>query len=130
MPQKIKYCVVCDTTLAPESSDKDVCSEECRVTFADFEVLYSFKECTYCRQPVTNGDKSNFCSENCSQTHKYFEHLNAHCEQCDLKIQEPIISKFCCELCEKQFALERYCDEQETYIEGKRQEHLEEDHDF
>jgi hypothetical protein len=40
---------------------------------------------------------------------------------------EPITSKFCGELCEKQFALERYWDEQEEYIENMRQQHVEEE---
>jgi hypothetical protein len=130
-PQEIKYCVVCDAIMTSNGSEKTLlCSEECRVTFSDFEVLYSFKECTHCCQPVTNdGDESEFCSKYCSQTHEYPEHLRASCVQCDLKMPEPITSKFCGELCEKQFALDRQLDEQERYIEGKRQDHVDEDRD-
>jgi len=134
-PQEIKYCVVCDNIITLESSENEmvVCSEECRVTFADFEVLYSFKECTHCRQPVTNDrtDKSNFCSEDCSQTHEYIESSKNHyCINCDVKIQEPIVSKVCGELCKTQIAMERYLDVHEEYIESKRQEEVDEDRDF
>ena len=127
IPQEIKYCVVCDNLLMREN--EVVCSEECRVTFADFEVLCFFKECAHCCQPVTTTKESNseFCSEDCSQIHEYFEHVRALCVQCDLKMPEPITSKFCGELCEKQFALERYWDEQEEYIENMRQQHVEEE---
>ena len=134
--QEIKlYCVVCDITMAPGSLEKEmiVCSDECRVPFADFEVLYSFKECTHCRQPVTNnGNDSNFCSKDCSQSQdKYFENLRTHCEECDVKMREPITSKFCGELCNTQFALDRRLDKQEEYIESMRQQHVEDDdHDF
>ena len=110
-PQEIKYCVVCDIIimiLIEESSEEMVCSEECRVTFADFEV---------------------FSEDCCPQTHEYVEHVRAFCVQCDLKTQEPITSKFCGELCETQFALEHYWDEQEKYIENMRQQHVEEDYE-
>ena len=131
IPQEIKYCVVCDNTIITlENSDEVVCSEECRVTFEDFEVLYSFKECFHCRGPVMNGNESDFCSEDCCQTHEYFEYLRAHCIQCDLKMPEPITSKFCGELCEKQFALERYWDEHEKYVEDMRQQHVDEERDY
>jgi hypothetical protein len=131
-PQEITYCVVCDNIFTPESSENEmVCSDECRVTFADFEVLCSFKVCIHCSQPVTNdGDESNFCSDDCSQTHEYVENLRTHCEECEVKMPEPITSKFCGELCEKKFALDRLLDEQEEYIESKRQEEVEDDHDY
>ena len=131
--QEIKYCVVCDNTIITEmkSPGEVVCSEECRVTFSDFEVLYSFKECLYCGQPVMSEGETDFCSEDCSATHEHFEYLRTHCVNCDVKMQEPMVSNVCGELCEKQLALERYLDAQEEYIESKRQEHLDdEDPDF
>jgi len=131
IPQEIKNCVVCDNIFIPESSENEmVCSEECRVTFADFKVLCSFTECIHCCQPVTNGDESQFCSEDCSQTHEYFEYLRTHCVNCDKKMQEPIVSNVCGELCETQLAMERYLEAQEEYIESKRQEYRDEDCDF
>ena len=132
-PQEIKYCVVCDTIMMiHESSEEMVCSEECRVTFADFEVLYSFNECTHCRQPVTTTkeDNSEFCSEDCSQIHEYFEDLRTHCEQCGIKMPEPITLKFCGELCEKKFALDRRLDAYEEYIESMRQQEVEDASDY
>ena len=125
--EEIKYCVVCDKTLA---SELDVCSAECRVIFDDFEVLYCFKECIYCHQPVMTEDETEFCSEECCQTHEYYENLRTRCNQCDLKMPEPITSNFCGELCEAQFISDRRMDEHENYIESMREQYVYEDLDF
>ena len=130
VPQEIKYCVVCDKTLAPESSDKDVCSAECRVIFADFEVLYSFKECVYCHQPVMAEEESEFCSEDCSLTHEYYENLRTHCHECNIQMPEPITSTFCSDKCEIKFISDLRLEEHENYIESMRQQHVEEDYDY
>jgi hypothetical protein len=39
-------------------------------------------------------------------------------------MEEPIKGNVCSELCDTKFALERYLEEEERYIESKRQEYM------
>jgi predicted nucleic acid-binding Zn ribbon protein len=124
VPGEENYCVVCDNRMTTSNEFDQVCSNECQVIFADFSVVYSCKSCLYCCREMAIESENDFCSDDCFDSHEESEYLRTHCIYCYNKMEEPIKGNVCSELCDTKFALERYLEEEERYIESKRQEYM------